>query len=48
MLEISLVELYAGCPLWPEVRLWLANQGFQVVIEDLYSAHAGDALVVRA
>lgn len=48
MLEISLVELYRGCPLWPEVRLWLANQGFEVVIEDLYSAHAGDALVVRA
>jgi FkbM family methyltransferase len=48
MLEISTVELYHGAPLWPEVRLWLANHGFQVAIEDLYSEHAGDALVVRA
>jgi FkbM family methyltransferase len=48
MLEISTVELYRGCPLWPEVRLWLANEGFSVAIEDLYSAHAGDALVVRS
>jgi FkbM family methyltransferase len=47
MLEISMVELYDGCPLWPTVRSWLAEQGFTVQIEDLYSKHAGDALVVR-
>lgn len=47
MLEISTVELYQGCPLWPEVRYWLEDNGYEVVIEDLYSAHAGDALVVR-
>jgi FkbM family methyltransferase len=48
MLEVSLIELYAGCPLWPEVREWLEDHGFTVVIEDLYSPHAGDALVVRS
>jgi FkbM family methyltransferase len=48
MLEVSLVELYENNPLWPEVREWLQMRGFQVVIEDLYSGHAGDALVVRS
>lgn len=48
MLEVSLVELYDGAPTWPEVQAWLADQGFKVAVEDLYSEHAGDAIVVRS
>ncbi len=47
VVEMSLVELYEGCPLWPEVRGWLESQGFRVEIEDEYHPATGDALVVR-
>lgn len=47
VIEMSVVELYEGCPLWPEVREWLEETGFRVEIEDLYHPATGDALVVR-
>lgn len=31
LLELSLVELYDGQPLWTEVIEWLANNGFELV-----------------
>ena len=48
MLEFSLVELYEGCPLWPEVRSWLAGEGFYVSQEYVYPGdYAGEALFSR-
>jgi FkbM family methyltransferase len=49
VLEISAVELYEGAPLWPEVREWLAAQGFRIADESWHHTGAsGDALAVRA
>lgn len=45
--EVSLKELYAGSPLYPEVRDWLAGQGFRVEREELAWADAGNVLFVR-
>ena len=48
MLEISLVELYAGCPLWPEVEVWLYDHGFGVMTKYIYPGdYAGEVLMVR-
>lgn len=46
-LEAATVELYAENPLYPEVRGWLENQGFQVEIEALAHASGGNAFFVR-
>jgi FkbM family methyltransferase len=46
ILEVFLVPLYAGAPLWPEVREWLTAQGFRVKREALGESY-GDALVIR-
>lgn len=40
-------RLYAGAPLWPEVRQWVSSQRLRVEIENLYEETHGDALVVR-
>lgn len=48
VLEISAVELYEGCPLWPEVRTWLEGAGFHIEEEVWHGPKAyGDALAVR-
>ena len=47
MLEVSLVELYEGCPLYPEVCDWLERRGFSIAMEDLEGV-SGDILAVRA
>jgi FkbM family methyltransferase len=48
ILEVSTVELYKGAPLWPEVKAWLAEHGFELAQESWWSETSGDALVVRA
>jgi FkbM family methyltransferase len=46
-IEVSLVEFYHGCPLYPEVRGWMEAQGFQVVRELIPWRHSGNVLFVR-
>lgn len=46
-IEVSLKELYKNCPLYPEVRLWLENKGFKVIVEDIRWADAGNVLFAR-
>lgn len=48
VLEASKTELYAGSPLWPEVRAWLRGAGFRVrgARWDATGKH-GDVLAVR-
>lgn len=46
ILEVFLEELYAGAPLWPDVRAWLNDRDFNVVKEQL-GASCGDVLVAR-
>lgn len=45
-MEVSLVELYEGALLYPEVRAWMESRGFVVIREDL-SAEAGDIVFSR-
>jgi hypothetical protein len=45
--EVSLRELYEGCPLYPQYKSWLESEGFKVVIEDFSHRYWGDALFVR-
>lgn len=45
--EVSLVELYEGCPLYDEVKNWLSLQGFEVVWEGLPWPDGGNVLFVR-
>lgn len=33
--EVSMMEEYEGCALYPEVRSWLAQRGFDVLVEAL-------------
>ena len=47
ILEVSLTELYAGIPLWEEVRAWLEGQGFRIEQEHWYPESFGDVLAVR-
>ena len=47
-IEVSLTELYAGCPLYPEVRSFLEAGGFKVTQEQFGSASWGTVLFVRA
>lgn len=46
LLEASHVELYEGCPLWPEVRAWLMDNGFRIAAESTYSHEQSDVLAV--
>ena len=48
ILEISAVELYEGCTLWPDVREWLTCRGFRIQSEWWSHETFGDALAVRA
>lgn len=45
--EVSLLEMYEGCPLYPEYRSWLESVGFQVVMEDLPWSDMGNVLFIR-
>jgi FkbM family methyltransferase len=45
-LEVTIEELYADIPLWPEVQAWLQAQGFAIVRQVLGRTY-GDALAVR-
>ena len=48
LLEVSAVELYEGCPLWPEVRAWLRQAGFRIRAVRWDQARAyGDARAIR-
>jgi FkbM family methyltransferase len=46
MMEVSRKELYAGAPLYMEVRAWMRGQGFRPVIDRLALA-AGNVLFIR-
>lgn len=46
VIEVFVKELYEGSPLWPEVREWLAGQGF-VVRREVIGPAFGDVLVTR-
>src|SRR4051794_29087536 len=48
VLEVSYTELYAGQPLWPEVRDWFEGHGFRIVSENPNHSTFGDVLAVRA
>lgn len=45
--EVLIKQLYDGCPLYPEVKTWLQNQGFRVEREELAWEDAGNVLFVR-
>ncbi|MEA4909576.1 MAG: FkbM family methyltransferase [Anaerolineaceae bacterium] len=45
--EVSLVELYQGAPLYPELRAWLETRGFRVERELLAWKEGGNVLFVR-
>lgn len=45
--EISYIELYEGCPNFPEFKTWLESQGFELISEDYVCCGWGDALFVR-
>lgn len=46
--EVNLYEVYAGCPLYPEMKKWFESQGFVAAIEDLTTwVDFGDVLFVR-
>ena len=46
--EVSVREQYANTPLYPEVRSWLAEQGFRVEVEAIPpSWDGGNVLFVR-
>jgi 2-O-methyltransferase len=45
--EVYLKESYAGVPLYPEVRMYLRQQGFRVEREELPWVDAGNVLFVR-
>jgi FkbM family methyltransferase len=45
--EVSLKPLYAGGPLYPELRAWLEERGFRVEREELPWADGGNVLFVR-
>ncbi len=47
-MEVSIKELYETVPLYSEVRKWLEQQGFAVVLADIDEARGwGDVLFVR-
>ena len=45
-IEVHHRELYAGAPLYPDVRSWLANEGFHPVIDATFRV-GGNVLFVR-
>jgi 2-O-methyltransferase len=45
--EVSLKEVYEGCPLYPEVRQWFEEQKFRVIREELAWADMGNVLFAR-
>ena len=46
-MEVSIIELYKGSPLYDEVREWMASKGFKVLLEELNETD-GNVLFVRA
>jgi FkbM family methyltransferase len=47
ILEVSATELYAGVPLWPEVKAWLEAEGFLIEQERWYRQGFADVLAAR-
>lgn len=45
--EVSLLEMYDGSTLYPELRAWLAERGFVVAAERLPHPDMGNVLFVR-
>jgi 2-O-methyltransferase len=45
-MEVSLVDLYDGAPLYPEVRRWMSDRGFSVIREEL-PATEGNVVFLR-
>jgi FkbM family methyltransferase len=45
--EISYIELYEGCPNFPEFKAWMESQGFKLIAENYVCCGWGDALFVR-
>jgi FkbM family methyltransferase len=45
--EVNLIEMYAGVPLYHEVRSWLRERGFAVARVDFPNEAQGDVLFVR-
>jgi FkbM family methyltransferase len=45
--EVSYLEVYAGCALFPEMRQWLEAQGFGLVYEEKEAVDYGNALFIR-
>jgi FkbM family methyltransferase len=46
-LEVSLIKAYENAPLYNEVRLWLENQNFKVIAEELPWSDMGNVLFKR-
>lgn len=46
-MEVSKVELYEGCALYPEVKKWMIGNGFVPAVEELYWKDGGNVLFVR-
>lgn len=46
-MEVFLKQLYAGAPLYDEVKTWLNEQGFEVEKEEMDWASVGNVLFVR-
>lgn len=46
-MEVALAETYKGVPLYPEVKSWLASQGFKVIYEEPTSICEGNVLFQR-
>ena len=47
-MEVFLIELYQGAPLYEEERTWMESVGFRVVAEHLPWRDAGNVLFARA
>lgn len=45
--EVSLLEVYKGAPLYPEVRQWLQRQGFYIEREELPWKDMGNVLFIK-
>ena len=45
--EVSLLQMYEDCPLYPEFRAWLESEGFEVVAEQLPWKDMGNVLFIR-
>ncbi len=47
-MEMSLVEIYLGAPLYEEVRTWMKEKGFEVKKEYLEWEDMGNILFIKS